>query len=83
MSNRTHLTPEEQIAKEIERSIKLKQAARLHYYKNNMENGAVAIASWERFVGSWAYTNWIKQYKPTIDSFIEERQRRFQQIWTN
>lgn len=83
MTNHTRLTIEEQIAKEIKRSINLKQAARLHYYKTNMETGTFAIASWEQFVGSWAYTNWIKQHKPTIDSFIEERQRRFQQIWTD
>lgn len=82
MRKQEHLSLSEQITKEITKSYNKKQAARLYYYKTNMENGALAIASWEQFKGSWAGTNWIKQHEPAINAFIETQYCRFQQIWT-
>ncbi len=75
------LSLEQQVAKEIERSIELKQAARLHYYKT-INYDARAIVSWEQFVGTWTYVHWIELHRPTIDAFIEDRHRRFHQVWT-
>lgn len=74
-------TLEQQVAKEIERSIELKQAARLHYYKT-INYDARAIVSWEQFVGTWTYTHWIDLHRPTIDAFIQQQHQRYHQVWT-
>lgn len=72
----------EQIQREVTKSRNQKDAARLHYY-TTINWDSRAVASWEQFKGSWAYSIWIKQHQPTIDQFVEEQLHRFQRVWTN
>lgn len=71
----------QQIQQEITKSRNQKNAARLHYY-TTINWDSRAIASYEQFVGSWAYDHWIKQHQQSIDAFADEQKTRFGQVWT-
>ena len=74
---------EDSLRYEITRSRKLKNATRLFYYEEALNNPYVlAIASFERFRGSWVYDKWFEARRDKILAFVDEQNRRFFQSWT-
>lgn len=68
----------DRIYAEINKSRKLKNATRLFYYQEAMQQpGLVALASFETFRGSWAYDSWFAARRAQILAFVEEQGRRF------
>ena len=74
---------EDQLRYQINRSRKLKNATRLFYYQEAMQQpGLVALASFETFRGSWAYDSWFAARRNQILAFVDEESRRFQTNYT-
>lgn len=57
MRNQTY---QEQLEAAYNRARKAKNAEAMKYYTEKMETTTTACVSFERFKGSWAYTQWIK-----------------------
>ena len=74
---------EDHIRYEIKKSHKLRNATRLIYYTEALEQpGGVAIASFERFRGTWAFDGWFAKHRDKILAFVDEQRRRFQLTYT-
>lgn len=74
---------EDHIRYEIKKSHKLRNATRLIYYTEALEQpGVVALASFEQFRGSWAFNDWFASRRNKILAFVDEQQRRFRLTYT-
>lgn len=74
---------EDHIRYEIKKSHKLRNATRLFYYTEALaQPGVLAVASFERFRGSWAFDGWFAKHRDQILAFVDEQRRRFQLNYT-
>lgn len=65
------------IKKEITKSRKMRIASRLFYYQEIWDTNVVACASFETFRGSWAFEQWFRNHKASIEEFVEQQNARF------
>lgn len=72
------------VREQIGKSHKMRDTARLLYYKQLLEGNGVAAVSYEQFKGSWAHEQWLKKYGDHIACERDTKNRRFGWIgqWT-
>lgn len=68
---------DDEIKAEIRKSEKMGNATRLYYYKWVMKEAMIAIASYERFINSWAGIQWFKKHQSDIETMTNELNHRF------
>lgn len=67
-----------EIQAEILKSEKMRNATRLYYYKWALKEALSAVSSYENFINSWAGTQWFKKHKSEIQSWTDNKNRRYQ-----
>lgn len=69
------LSYHEAIRREITKSRKMRDVARLFYYSQALNK--MAVASWDTFKSSWAYGGWLRDNQQAINAYRDEHNSRF------
>lgn len=69
----------EQLKAALRQAKKEKNATKVFYYSWAIIKGLSAVASYEKFINSWAGEKWFAKHKGEIEKFAKEENSRFQQ----
>lgn len=67
----------DEINAEIRKSEKMQNATRLYYYKWALKEALIAVSSYEKFINSWAGTQWFKKHQSDIEAMTYKLNHRF------
>lgn len=73
----------DQIKNQLNIAFKQRNAPMFIYYQQIQDDpNIIAFASFKNFKGSWAYEQWYKKNRNTINEFVVNNHKRYGVIWS-